>query len=77
LGTVFFSVAMLRHPRLGRAFGIPWFVIGVVLLVLNFSTFPTPPTEAGSVDLGPLVGLDGGTAATVSATVRMTTQDCA
>lgn len=57
LGTAFFACAMIRHPR----FGWPFFASGVgiaaAMLGLNLGTFPTPPAEAGLVDLGPLVGL--------------------
>ena len=31
--------------------------LGFLVLVLNFYTFPTPPAEAGSIDVGPFVGL--------------------
>jgi len=57
LGTICFSVAMLRHPRFGRAFAFSGLAIAVALLALNFYSFPTPPAAAGLVDLGPAVGL--------------------
>jgi len=57
LGTICFSVAMLRHPRFGRAFAVPGLTIAVALLALNLYSFPTPPANAGLVDVGPLVGL--------------------
>jgi hypothetical protein len=46
LGTILFGISALAHPRLGAA-----------LLVLNLASFPTPPANAGSIDIGPLVGL--------------------
>ena len=55
-GTVLFGWAMLAHPRFGRRFGISGIVIGAALYAFNFATFPTPPADAGLVDLGPLVG---------------------
>jgi len=57
LGTICFAIAMVRHPRFGRAFAVPGLVIPVALLALNLYTFPTPPANAGLVDLGPAVGL--------------------
>ena len=57
LGTLFFAVAMLRHPRFGRAFAYSGLAIAVSLLALNFYTFPTPPGSAGLIDLGPAAGL--------------------
>lgn len=57
LGTLLFGLAAVRHPRLGRLVGSAGVVIAVGLLVLNLYTFPTPPAEAGLVDLGPAVGL--------------------
>lgn len=57
LGTLLFSVAMIGHPRFGRAFALPGLVIAVGLLVLNLATFPVPPAESGLFDVGPLVGL--------------------
>jgi hypothetical protein len=57
LGTILFAAAALGHPRLGRSYAIPGFAIGVALLALNLASFPTPPADAGSVDVGPLVGI--------------------
>jgi hypothetical protein len=57
LGTFLFGVAALRHPRLGRLIGGAGVAIAVGLLALNLYTFPTPPANAGLVDLGPAVGL--------------------
>lgn len=56
-GTVLFSCAMLLDPRFGRRFAVPGIALAVALYVLNFASFPTPPADAGSLDLGPFVGL--------------------
>ncbi len=50
---ILFGVAMMRHPRFGRAFGITGCAIAAVTLGLNLYTFPVPPEP----DLGPFVGL--------------------
>jgi hypothetical protein len=57
LGTLFLALAMLSHPRFGKAFAIPGLIIAVGLLALNFYTFPAPPASAGLVDLGPAIGI--------------------
>jgi hypothetical protein len=57
LGTILFGISALAHPRLGRIFGLTGIAIGAALLVLNLASFPTPPANAGSIDIGPLVGL--------------------
>ncbi len=57
LGTFLFAWDMLHHPRFGRVFGILGLVLAVGLAVLNLATFPTPPANAGLMDLGPLVAL--------------------
>jgi hypothetical protein len=57
LGTICFAIAMLRHPRFGRVFAIFGIAIGAGLLGLHLYTFPTPPQNAGLVDLGPAMGL--------------------
>jgi hypothetical protein len=57
LGTCCFAIAMLRHPRFGRAFAFSGLAVGAGLLALHLFTFPTPPQNAGLVDLGPAIGL--------------------
>lgn len=57
LGTAFLAWSMLRHPRYGWPFALSGLVVATLVLVLNLVTFPTPPAEAGSIDVGPLVGL--------------------
>lgn len=57
LGTFLFAWAAMRHPRLGAWLGIPGMAIAVALLAFNLASFPVPPAGAGSVDVGPLVGL--------------------
>jgi hypothetical protein len=57
LGTICFALAMMRHPRFGRVFAFFGMLIGAGLLALHLYTFPTPPQNAGLVDLGPVLGL--------------------
>jgi hypothetical protein len=57
LGTLLFAFNMLRHPRLGKIIGILGILLAVGLFALNVYTFPTPPGEAGLIDLGPFAGL--------------------
>jgi hypothetical protein len=57
IGTILFGVTMMRHPRFGKIFGLLGFFIGHFFLVFNLSTFPTPPGDAGLIDLGPVAGL--------------------
>jgi hypothetical protein len=57
IGTLFFAISMINHPRLGLWFSISGIVISVSLFILNIWSFPIPPAGAGSVDVGPLVGL--------------------
>lgn len=56
-GTILFGLAMVTDARFGLRFGLPGIVVAGALYVLNFASFPTPPADAGLVDLGPLVGL--------------------
>jgi hypothetical protein len=57
MGTIPFAWAMRHHPRFRWRFGASGLAIGVDLLASNLAVSPTPPSAAGLVDLGPLVGL--------------------
>jgi hypothetical protein len=57
LGTLLFAISMVRDARFGAILGIAGIVIAVALLILNLSTFPTPPAAKNLLDLGPLLGL--------------------
>ncbi|MGA9533444.1 MAG: hypothetical protein WBR18_12070 [Anaerolineales bacterium] len=57
VGTILFAWAVKSHPRFGWWFAGPGLAVGVGLLVTNLAVFPTPPSAAGLIDLGPLVGL--------------------
>jgi Domain of unknown function (DUF4386) len=57
VGTILLALNMYKHPRFGKIFSISGVLITLALLVLNIYTFPIPPGESGSVDLGPLVAL--------------------
>ena len=48
---------MRRHPRFGLIFSATGILIAAALFAFNMATFPVPPANAGSVDLGPLIGL--------------------
>ena len=54
---IFIAISIFKHPKLGKIISILGVVIGLAGLYLNFSTFPTPPGQAGSFDIGPLAGL--------------------
>lgn len=56
-GTILFGLSMFGRPGLGAWLGVPGLLIGSLLLIFNVATFPTPPANAGLVDLGPLLGL--------------------
>lgn len=57
IGTILLAYNMLTHLRFGKIFGISGIIIALALLVFNLNTFPVPPAEAGSIDLGPLAAL--------------------
>jgi hypothetical protein len=57
VGTILLAVNMFTHPRLGKIFSISGILVVLVLLILNIYSFPIPPGESGSIDLGPIVAL--------------------
>ena len=57
LGTMLFACAMLRHPRFRWPFAAPGLAVGSLVIMLDLLPFPVPPADAGSVDIGPVVGL--------------------
>lgn len=57
LATILLGLVMLGHPRFGKIWGAATLLIGGGLLVLNLASFPTPPGEADSFDLGPVSGV--------------------
>lgn len=57
LGTILFAINMFNHPKFGKIFSITGIIISVLLISFNIISFPTPPADAGSVDMGPFVGL--------------------
>jgi hypothetical protein len=56
LATILLAVAMFSHPQFGILWGGFTFLIGGGLLLLNLATFPIPPAQSGSFDLGPVSG---------------------
>ena len=57
IGTLLIAWNLRRHPRFGPAFGWSGILLAALLLTLNLVTFPTPPDQAGLIDIGPFVGL--------------------
>lgn len=53
---ILLGIATLKHPRLGKIFGLPGCFIGILGLGFNLYTFPHNPGTAGLIDLGPFVG---------------------
>lgn len=54
---ILLGVVLLSHPRFGKIWGVSGILINLALLVLNLYTFPYPPAESGSFDLGPLAAI--------------------
>ena len=57
LGTILLACNMWHHPRFGRLLAVSGGAIAVALAIANLAVFPEPPGDAGSIDLGPLIGL--------------------
>ena len=54
---ILWGLAMRRRSGLGPVWGYPSVGFGVALIVLNGSTFPTPPANAGLFDIGPFIAV--------------------
>lgn len=52
---ILFSIGVMRHPAFGKIFGGIGLLFGVIGLVLNIATFPTPPINVGLPDAGPFI----------------------
>ena len=52
---ILFSIGVIKHPAFGKIFGSIGLALGVVGLILNIYTFPTPPIAIGLPDVGPFV----------------------
>lgn len=57
LSMVCFALVFSRRPGFGIGVGASGIALALSLLFLNLATFPRPPAEAGSIDLGPLAAL--------------------
>ena len=57
VGTLMFAINAFHHPKLGKIFSITGIVISVLMIISNIAAFPIPPASAGSINLGPFVGL--------------------
>jgi hypothetical protein len=57
IGTVLLALNMWHHRRFGRLLAVSGCVIAIGLIVANLVVFPEPPGQAGSIDLGPVIGL--------------------
>ena len=56
-GIILWGLALVKHPRFGHFVGWSGVTVGLVALVINAWTYPTPPAEAGLFDIAPLTGL--------------------
>ncbi len=54
---IFWGVALRGRSGFGPAWGVPMAVLGIVLILLNVSTFPWPPGSHGLFDIGPWIAL--------------------
>jgi hypothetical protein len=57
MGLVLSGFALRHRSGLGPGWAWPSVALGVALIGLNAAAFPDPPTDAGLVDVGPLIGL--------------------
>ena len=59
LGTILFAINMYNHPKFGKIFSLTGVIVSSALILINILSFPIPPAEAKSIDLGPILGLWG------------------
>lgn len=57
LATVLMGVAIFKLSKFGNLYGLIGILVGSATLIINLYTFPVPPRDAGSIDLGPFVGV--------------------
>lgn len=57
IGTFFFAIVMIYHPKMNKIISILGLICSVLLLGFNLTYFPEPPAEAGSIDFGPFVAI--------------------
>jgi len=57
VGTFFFALVMLNHPKMNKIISILGLIFSVLLLGFNLTYFPDPPGEVGSIDFGPFVAI--------------------
>jgi hypothetical protein len=57
VGTFLFAITMFKHPQFGKLYSGLGIVISISMIILNAISFPEPPAGAGSIDMGPFVGL--------------------
>jgi hypothetical protein len=57
IGTAMLAWNMRGHPRFGQAYAATGLLLAAGLITLNLLAFPENPGRAGSIDLGPLIGL--------------------
>ena len=54
---IFWGFALRTRRGFGPGWAFPSMALGALLIVLNVATFPWPPGDHGSVDLGPVAAL--------------------
>lgn len=57
MGTFFFSLSMLKIPRMNKIISTLGMLFSFLLLTYNIIFFPEPPSEVGSIDFGPFVAI--------------------
>lgn len=55
LGLILFAIPGFSHPKLGKIIPSLGVILGLVMLVINFYSFPYSPEEMNIIALGPLV----------------------